>query len=240
VRARYLMGCGLAALLCATGVARAGTVTYGFNTEFSGGEAPGGTAPWITATFTDITSGAHAGSVELTISTANLVSSENISEIDFNILPALTGQLGTGKNPGTGNLVFTSANGAPGTTNASSISAEEDAYKADGDGLYDIQLLYPTGSGFNANMTSSYYITDASATISALSFYTLSTSSGGHGPFYSAAHVQNTTGAGSGGSGWVAPVPVPIPAGAVLMLSGLAGLGAAARRRRLLQVHGLP
>jgi hypothetical protein len=202
-------------LLCVTGAAHASTVTYNFNTEFSGGQAPGGAAPWITATFTDIS----PGDVRLTISTSNLVQSENISAIYFNLAPTLDPT----------KLSFASGNGGLGTVSASSISLNTDKFMADGDGKYDILLDYANGGGFNKNLTSTYDITDAAATISATSFFFLSKPAGGHGPFYSAAHIQNTTGSGSGGSGWVAPVP--LPAAIWFFISGLGGLGAIARTR---------
>ena len=213
----------LAAVLIvgATG-ANASTLEFDFNAEFSGGQAPGGVAPWITATITDITSGAHAGSVELTISTANLLSNENVSEADFNILPSLNSQLS--------NLVFTPVSGVA----ASAINTGVDAFKADGDGKYDIQFMYPGGSGFDKQLTSSYYISDPGSVLTVADFDTLSAPMGGHGPFLTAAHIQNTTGAcgssGCTGSGWVAPVP--LPAAAWLLLSGLGGLAAFARRTR--------
>src|SRR5437763_431802 len=46
------------------------------------------------------------------------------------------------------------------------------------------------------------------APISAADFFFQSFPDGGHGPFYAAAHVQNT-GFDGNGSGWIAPVPEP-------------------------------
>src|SRR5258708_3568434 len=181
-----------------------------------GGQARGGPAPWITATFTQISS--H--DVRLISSSAGLTGLEDMKACYLNIVPALSSVLP--------HLTFTYASGA-----AATVSAAEDGFMADGDGLYDIRFTYGNGNnGFNAGMTSTFDITDASSgpTLSAASFFALSTPAGGHGPFDAAAHVQNTTGPGIGGSGWVAPVP--LPAAAWLLAAGLGGLGAFARKRR--------
>ena len=45
--------------------------------------------------------------------------------------------------------------------------------------------------------------------LTAADFNHLSEPAGAHGPFYTAAHIQNATGPGSGGSGWIAPIPEP-------------------------------
>lgn len=210
---------GAAFVIACAPCATASTITFDFSTEFSGGQAPAGPAPWIVATFSDTST---AGQVQLTITTSGLTGAENISALYFNIDPALN----------VSKLVFSSLNGGSGTIAATSIGKKEDGFMADGDGKYDILLSYATGSGFMHGVTSTYDITDpGSSTFSAASFNFLSTPAGGHGPFDAAAHVQNTTGAGSGGSGWVAPAPVPLPAGGWLFMSGLGCLAALAHRR---------
>lgn len=115
---------------------------------------------------------------------------------------------------------------------ANGITLGIDCCKADGDGLYDIKLSFATnGSGFQSGQTVVYEITGISG-LTASSFNFFSTPAGGHGPFLTAAHVLNTTGAGSGGSGWIAPTPVPLPAAAWLFGSGLLGLMGIARKRK--------
>src|SRR5262249_18360391 len=142
--------------------AAAAPVTYKFNTEFSGGQAPSGPAPSVIATFTDIS----PGDVRLTISTSGLTGNANIDQkgIYFNLDPSLD----------VTKLQFASGNGGAGTLAANAINLGTDQFKADGDGKYDINLIYTSGSGFGPNLTSIYDITDPSATISASSFYFLS------------------------------------------------------------------
>jgi hypothetical protein len=107
-----------------------------------------------------------------------------------------------------------------------------DSFMADGDGKYDIRLRFPSGSGFDAGESVAYTITGIPS-LTAASFLFLSAAAGGSGPFFSAAHVQNTTGPGSGDSGWIAAV-VPLPPALPLLLGGLVALRlhAAFLRRR--------
>ena len=84
--------------------------------------------------------------------------------------------------------------------------------------------------GFRAGRLANrdHYVERAGLTASA--FDLLSTPAGGHGPFFTAAHVQNTTG---GGSGWIAPGGASVPDGAsTAILLGIALLGIEGLRRR--------
>ena len=210
-RAVALMRAGALVLLCCTATAARASIIYDFNTEFSGGTAPSGPAPWIVATFSDTST---PGQVQLTVTTSGLASSTKISGLYFNLDPSLSPN----------DLKFQSLNGAPGTISDSSLQLKENGFMADGDGKYDILLSYPTsGTTFHGDDTSSFDITySGSGTFDAASFYFLSFPAGGHGPFYAAAHVLDTS--STGGSGWVAPVaPVPLPPSLPLLATGLFG-----------------
>ena len=210
----------LLAVAVAMAVSQASALTFQYNIEFSGGQAPGGSPPWLTATFTD----GAADHVSLTLSASGLTGSENVTEWDFNLTDSFIGSLSFLKTSQTG--TFTDP----------IISQLSNAFKADGDGNYDIEFLFATGSAaarFGAGESVTY---DISATgLTANDFNLLSEPAGGHGPFLSAAHVQNTTGAGTGGSGWIAPgggnnTP---DSGSTAMLLG-AALGSVEVLRRLL------
>jgi hypothetical protein len=180
------------ALLLLPSAARATTLTYGANFEFSNAQAPGGSTPWFTVVFDDHNS---VGSVDFLLSAGNLVASENISELDLNLIPSQYADIP---------LTFSSELKA-GSFDSAVISQAVDAFKADGDGFYDIQLLFTTGGTaakvFNNGDVLHYTISGPGLT--ATSFQSLSNPGGGAGPYYIAGHVQNTTGAGHGGSGWV-------------------------------------
>ncbi len=209
----------IATLVCAASTlafipAVASTLVLNYNSEFSGAQAPAGPPTWLTAVFDDF---GGTGSVRLTMSTSGLLNSENVKEWYFNINPAL--------NPAS--LVFTYNAGLSTAAAATGITKSTDCCKADGDGKYDFQFSFTPSTGFPALKTVVYDITLAS--ITAASFNFMSTAAGGNGPFLSAAHVQNTTGAGSGGSGWVAGTVGVIPgagSGVALRLrAGGTGLG---------------
>jgi hypothetical protein len=199
------MVAGAAAMI----VSQASALTFQLNTEFSGGQAPAGPPPWLTATFTDN----GADHVTLTLSASGLTGSENVKEWDFNVDPSITLPLTFLQTLKTG--TFTDP----------TISQGQNLFKADGDGNYDIQFDFATGgvasTVFGAGESVTY---DVSGTgLDANDFDRLSDPAGGHGPFTTAAHVQNTTGVGTGGSGWIT-VPEPstillIPLGGILAAS---------------------
>jgi hypothetical protein len=201
--------------LAIAGPASAATLVLGLNVEFSGGTAPAGSTPWITATFDDSFGGPNT--VRLTLEATNLVGTENIKEWHFNFDPALDPTL----------LSFVAVSNAASVPNA--INTGVNAFQADGDGKYDIQFDFPPPPGsfgprFTAGETVIYDLTYV-APISASSFDFFSVPGGGQGTFLSAAHIQSI---GEGeDSGWIGVVPEPGTAS----LLGLGLLGLALRRR---------
>jgi hypothetical protein len=207
-----------AALLVTTGnPAAAATLSFGLSSEFSGAVAPDGPAPWATATFDDSFGGANT--VRITLDAHGLTDPESIEVWYFNFDPSLDAAL----------LTFTAVDNSDAVPNG--VFGSTDAFKADGDGLYDIlfDLPPPPGSAsarFTAGETITYDITYTAA-ISASSFDFLSTPDGGNGPFVTAAHIQST-GVGNEDSAWVT---VPEPANVLLFAMGLASAGLSRRRR---------
>lgn len=211
-------------LMCTPRASGSGVV-YQFDNSFSG-TSPNGAPPWVTATLQDVS----PGTVLLNVSNVNVTGSEKITELYLNINP----------NYNVNNLQFSFVSGSAGVT-APLPSLGEDSFKADGDGKYDIlfQFAQTPGSAFTANDFVTYKITGI-PTLTGSDFVYLSTPAGGHGPFYSAIHVQGiaatSVGDTSNYSGWVSPsqaiiLAVPEP-GAGMLLLGAAGAGLVARRVR--------
>lgn len=226
-RTNFWLGLGALTMVASAVPAQAAILTLGYDAEFSGAQAPGGATPWIIATFDDYDT---QGSVRLTVSTGGLATGETVDSLYFN----LDGTL----DPAQLSFAYLNSSSAP---SATGIQTGINAYKADGDGKYDILMQFPTGSGFDAGETLTYNITGIS-TLTAASFMFLSQPAGGHGPFYAAAHVQNTTGAGNGGSGWIAPTDamlalttVPLPPSGWLLGASVMMLAAYRRKSAKLQ-----
>jgi len=198
--------------------ALATTISFNLDIEFSGGQAPGGPAPWANLTFTD----SGVGQVTATFTPLFTAGgTENISGWYFNVADAFAG-----------NLILSPFTKG-GTFDTPTFSQGLDAFKADGDGFYDALLDFTVGGNaskvFDDGDSLSFTITSSVSGLDATDFNVLSNDSGGHGPFFTAAHVQNTTGVGTGGSGWIAPGEtngVPEGGSTVMLLgAALTGLG---------------
>jgi len=113
---------------------QASVAIFQLNTEFSGATDPQGTAPWLTATFDDSFGGPNT--VRLTISAANLVSSEFASELSFNLNPAFDPT----------DLTFSIVSN-PTALALGDIETGINAFTADGDGDYDLLFDFPPPPG---------------------------------------------------------------------------------------------
>ncbi len=200
VKSFVLKTCATAALGLFSLQASAASVTFNY-TESFGSVPPDGPAPYATATFDD---GGTAGSVTLTMTVAGTVDGADVTAMFFNLDPTLDPTLLTfNRDGGTGP--------AAATTN---ILTGVDAYRAGGDGYYDIVFDFPPPPGndaakFNAGEDLVYTITGTGITADSFNFFaTPGPGEGNPGPYLSVARFQST-GPDQEGSDWVGAVPVP-------------------------------
>jgi hypothetical protein len=210
----------LAAGLCfgAPVTADASAVTFGLDVEFSGATAPGGSMPWLTATFDDDDS---AGSLQLSLNADNLIESEFVSKWYFNF------------DTEAFDIDSLSISYASGSPQATDISKGINAFRAGGDGYFDILFEFPTSNSEDRFGQSESVVYDIELTgITAYSFnFGSEPEQGSSLSLFSAAHVQ---GIGPDGedSGWIGdPVPTPIPGAVWLLGSGLVGIIFLRRKR---------
>jgi hypothetical protein len=168
----------------------ASTTTYDFSDTFEGAP-PGAVPPWLQASFTD--TGLPANTVQLTLSAVNLSANESVSCWYFNLNPLLDSTALSFGSP--------SSVGSFGTP---LIQTGADKFKAAGSGKYDILFTFggsDSSAGFGAGDSITFTITGIPG-LNASDFSSLSTS-GGDGPYASAAHIVSGQ-----QSGWVDPASV--------------------------------
>ena len=190
-------------------------ITYGSSFEFSGGTPPAGPTPWVTTVFND---GGTAGSVTMTLAATNLTGSEFVGVAMVNLDPSLDPK----------NLLFSSPTKV-GSFNDPAVLLGANAFKAGGDGYFDIKLDFATSHGAPMRFTfgdSVTYTITGIPSLTADSFAFLSANGGGRGAFPVAQHVQSI-GPGGNGSGWVT-----VPEAATISLLALGGLVAVRRKNR--------
>jgi hypothetical protein len=158
-----------------------------------------------------------ANQVLVSMSTIPLSGTEFVSEWSFNVNLA---------DPTILNFGYVSG------IAVTSIGTGLDAFKADGDGFYDIIFNYPTAEAgrFVAENTSVYRIIANGLTVAD---FAVGSVGGNKGSFYSATHVQAKA---DGSSVWLGAddtttVLIPEPATMLLLGLGLLGLGIAVRKR---------
>ncbi len=205
------------------GLSGAEALTYTLDNVFSG-NVPDSSSPYGTITFTDI----GGETVQITFTASLEDSSEFITEWDFNVV---------GIDPTALVFTFVSSTGGVGLP---TISKGTDAFKADGDGLYDVffEFPQPAASRLNGTDTSVWNVTcNPDCNLDASDFAALSSQTGNagpNGPFHTAAHVQGIT---PDCSGWVSDTvggsvsnpsgrcgAVPEPSTVLLFGAGLVGL----------------
>jgi hypothetical protein len=190
---------------------QAATLTFEFDLSF-GTTPAAGPAPWLTAVFDDEGS---PGTVNLSLTVASTIGDADITEVYFNLDPVLDAT----------DLTINRTGGTGPVSSKIVIDTGTDAFKADGDGLYDILFnLPPPGNRFEAGETLEFSITGIAALVVS-DFNFISKPDGGAGPYLAAAKVQST-GNGSG-SDWIAPpsAVIPVPASVWLFGSAIGLLG---------------
>jgi hypothetical protein len=197
------------------------------NNVYSGvATPPAGPGPWVDVTIMDVS----PGTVTLTVANVGLAGTEFVDGgggLYLNLDPTM--------NPNGLVFAYNSSIGSftiP-TQGAGTIETGANNFKADGDGKYDIKITFDPSDGaatrFGGGDSVTYTITGIAGLVST-DFAFQSTSEGGYGPYYAAAHIQDTP----GGSCWIDGFPyelIPEPSSVTLFALAL-GIWGALRRAK--------
>jgi len=193
------------AVLAICGVAQA-SLNLSVGTKFNGDGTMYNSGPWVNISIVDVA----AGQVDLTITAVGLSGGEKIGGVYLNLDPLL--------NPA---LLSFSAATKTGDFTDPTILLGADAYKADGDGLYDIKFEFdPDGPdrAFNGGEAVKYTISLGSLAANSFNFLSADAPGEESGPFVTAVDIRSPSDV-SGTTVW-ATTPEP----ATLLLLGLGGL----------------
>ena len=212
------VGVVLAGMWLVPSEADAAGYVFDFGHIFSGSTTPAASPPWIEGIFQDV-----AGGVQFSITNVGLSTGEFVGELYFNLNPAY------GAN-GPASLSF-SLQSRGGSFDLPSVSKQANAFKADGDGYFDVMLSFSTSSAsgqhrFVGGDSLSYLISGLSGLKASDFVFQSSDSSTG---LYAAAHIQGISG---GTSIWSNPnqvlqvtnpvsAPEPGPGGLLVLAASL-------------------
>ena len=213
---------GICALILAgvwVGSARGAVIIFPLVEEFSGATPPAALMPpaWLTVTVDDGVDDAD-GEVTLTLAATNLTGGEHVKVWNLNLDPALDPT----------KLSF-SAPIQTGLFDDPGIALGQDAYKADGDGWFDIEFAFTEGGSdkrFGVGEAAQYTVTFTGVGLLMAESFDFCSQPGDS--LLVAAHVGGIGESGDD-SGWIT---VPEPATVGLMAVGFGALAALRQRRR--------